>query len=515
MNNENTVFESLAMIEEKIHERLTVESLAESLHFSKYHYQRIFREAVGDSVMRYVTKRRIALAAEELAQTDNTVLEIALRYGYDSHEGFTRSFRSYMGITPTEYRKYHSFTGFPKIKKQKERCAVMYSKATDEIIRELNGLIVQAKETAEYIRTNGKSDSEAGMSKLWDYIANKTDAMSDKLTEALERVTAIEQRPDEITAMFMIVKTVEYAVFQSDTAAFQAGLTISRSNAERRDLFRPILNKLDTLSQNARIKSCNISEFFNELAALIFEDMRTAARREIQKAVETGEAVYKLLMENRELPYSYIAEGISDITRELSFGLLEDITVEWFEDYVSRLEIITFSADLDAICTPAHKKLFDGLSAFKEQMSNAAEFFGSLSDDVVKAFDDPKRVSFTAKKNYGDKAFKENTLLFYLKGETEKLEPYLNEEQKAAFNGVFDKLRIVIRLANRFDKAYEDTVFIVEREIEKLMNEVYEEVKLKADELGERGASIGYIAEELRFCAIYRRTVKLNDTFPE
>ena len=111
MNNENTVFESLAMIEEKIHERLTVESLAESLHFSKYHYQRIFREAVGDSVMRYVTKRRIALAAEELAQTDNTVLEIALRYGYDSHEGFTRSFRSYMGITPTEYRKYHSFTG--------------------------------------------------------------------------------------------------------------------------------------------------------------------------------------------------------------------------------------------------------------------------------------------------------------------------------------------------------------------------------------------------------------------
>ena len=45
---------SLAVIEEKIQEKLTVESLAGSLHFSRYHYQRLFREAVGESVMRYV-----------------------------------------------------------------------------------------------------------------------------------------------------------------------------------------------------------------------------------------------------------------------------------------------------------------------------------------------------------------------------------------------------------------------------------------------------------------------------
>ena len=46
MDQENPIFRSLALIEEKIHERLTVENLARNAHFSKYHYQRIFREAV-------------------------------------------------------------------------------------------------------------------------------------------------------------------------------------------------------------------------------------------------------------------------------------------------------------------------------------------------------------------------------------------------------------------------------------------------------------------------------------
>lgn len=509
MNNESTVFRSLAIIEEKIHERLTVESLAESLHFSKYHYQRIFREAVGDSVMRYVAKRRIAHAAAELAQTDHTVLEIALRYGYDSHEGFTRGFRAYMGVTPTEYRKYHSYIGLPKTKTQKERCAVMYSKATDEIIRELNSLIVQAKETAEYIRANGESDSETPIpySKLWDYIADKTDAMADKLTEAMERVTAIEQRPDEITAMLMIIKTVEYAVFQSDTVAFQAGLMMSRANPEERELFKPVSGKLKAMSHSARIKSSNISVFFNELAALIFEDIRADAQRKIQQAKEAGNAAYDLLKESSGLSCEYIKEGVSDITRELSFTPLENITAEWLEDYSSRLEIIGFSADLDAICTPDRKKLFDGLSAFKEQISGAAEFFGSLYDDVIQAFDEPKRLKTNSAKKYGARAFRENTLLFYLKGETEKLEPYLNEERKTAFNGVIDKLKTVIRLVNYSYMAHEETVSIIDKEIDKMMIEAYETVKLEAEELGEHGASLEYIAEELRLCGICRRVI--------
>ena len=79
ITDENPVFRSLGVIEERIREKLTVKSLADSVHFSQYHYQRMFREAVGDSVMGYVTRRRISLAAEDLAGTDESILEIALK----------------------------------------------------------------------------------------------------------------------------------------------------------------------------------------------------------------------------------------------------------------------------------------------------------------------------------------------------------------------------------------------------------------------------------------------------
>lgn len=160
MYENNPIFQSLNMIEERIQEKLTVGALAESIHFSKYHYQRMFREAVGDSVMGYVARRRMSLAAGELAGTDSTVLEIALKYGYDSHEGFTRSFKAYMGVTPTEYRKYHLSTHLQK--SRKEKGIMMYSKATDEIIRELNSLIAAAMETAaETRKCAGKMEAKA------------------------------------------------------------------------------------------------------------------------------------------------------------------------------------------------------------------------------------------------------------------------------------------------------------------------------------------------------------------
>lgn len=159
MNDSSHIFRSLAIIEEKIQERLTVEMLATSINFSKYHYQRIFHEAVGDTVMGYVTRRKLYLAAEELAGTTNSVLEVALRYGYDSHEGFTRSFKAHIGVTPTEYRKYHSAIRFPE--RRKEQCTMVHSKQTDELIKELNSLIVQAKETAANTKKYQKTDTQA------------------------------------------------------------------------------------------------------------------------------------------------------------------------------------------------------------------------------------------------------------------------------------------------------------------------------------------------------------------
>lgn len=53
--------------------------------------------------------------------------------------------------------------------------------------------------------------------------------MADRLTEAIDRITTLERGSDEITAMLMILKLVEYAVFQSDIIAFQGDYNIKGS----------------------------------------------------------------------------------------------------------------------------------------------------------------------------------------------------------------------------------------------------------------------------------------------
>lgn len=516
MNNENTVFQSLAIIEEKIREKLTVESLAESLHFSKYHYQRMFREAVGDSVMRYVTGRKLTLAAADLIETEDTVLDIALKYGYDSHEGFTRSFRAYIGVTPTEYRKYHSSVSSPETKAEKEKSAMLYSKATDEVIRELNGLIVQAKETADYLRKNKGSDPEIAeaYSDFWDYIADKTDAMADTLTETLERITVIAKRPDEITARFIIIKTVEDAVFRLNLITFQTGLTISRAKPEHRNVLNEMGDRFSALSYNARIKSVKIVGLFNELAGLIFGDIRSNAEERINKAVKNGGEAVKLLEKAPDRGYAYIQEEIDIIVKELSFTVLEKVTAELLEDLVFRLDIIAFSADMDMLRSPSDKPLLEGIARFKEQLSEAAEFFRSLSEDIVRSFEDSGKnliVQRTERKKYGDLAFQENILLFYLKGEVQKLRSHLNNEQKSAFEKVFEKMNIVIRLANHSDYIDVDITAVLQKEMAENMKSIYSELTALKEELGDYGSAVGYIAEELRRCSICRCVTEGNE----
>ncbi len=102
MSNTDAVIRSLEIIERCISEKLTAEDIAGGVFFSKYHYQRMFRDIVGEGVMEYVKKRRLTLAGTELVQTDASVLDTALKFGYGSHEAFTRAFKSYMGVTPSD-----------------------------------------------------------------------------------------------------------------------------------------------------------------------------------------------------------------------------------------------------------------------------------------------------------------------------------------------------------------------------------------------------------------------------
>lgn len=511
MDNENPIFRSLALIEEKIHEKLTVENLAGSVHFSKYHYQRMFREAVGESVMQYVTRRRLSLAARELAEGNAGILEIALKYGYDSHEGFTRSFRAYTGVNPAEYRKYHHALNVTKQNAwnaecfvsacpasrllRKEKSAMLYSNAANEIIRELNALVVEAKETAVYTEKQVSQQDAAGYRKFWDFIISRTNAMADELSGTLDRIRSISRHPDEISARFMIVRTIDDAVFWCSLTAFQTGLTVSRAKPEDCAAFRPVCDRYDRLAADARIRANKIVTFFNELSDLIFRDMRENAQQRIQEAVRKGKEVCAALSAGLEQPYSYIAQEITAVTDELSSVPLEEITVCLLEDCLFRLDIIDFAAAIDFLRAPNPEALPRGIHEWKEQLRETTEFFRSLSADIRQTvFSSGKTPALedTQENRYRNMAFQGNILLFYLKGEREKLDAacLLSEDQKTAFDAVCSGFDGFIQLTSH-------AAGVKARQITEELQKIYDAMTAQADALGMYGAPVRYIAKEV------------------
>lgn len=95
----------LLYIQKNLDRDPSLEELAEVAHFSPYHFHRIFRGMVGESVRAHVRRLRLERAAGRLILSDDPIIRIALDAGYESHAAFTRAFGAMTGLSPTEYRK--------------------------------------------------------------------------------------------------------------------------------------------------------------------------------------------------------------------------------------------------------------------------------------------------------------------------------------------------------------------------------------------------------------------------
>lgn len=87
-------------IEDNLTEDLQIENIAAKAYVSAFHFQRIFSVLCGFTVSEYIRMRRLTLAAQELSLSDGKVIDIAIKYGYDSHDSFTRAFTKFHGISP-------------------------------------------------------------------------------------------------------------------------------------------------------------------------------------------------------------------------------------------------------------------------------------------------------------------------------------------------------------------------------------------------------------------------------
>lgn len=97
----------LEFIQGHLDEDVLLEDLAEVACFSPYHFHRIFRGMIGESVKGHVRRLRLERAAQRLKHSRRSITDIAFEAGYEAHESFTRAFGDMFGASPKGFRQSH------------------------------------------------------------------------------------------------------------------------------------------------------------------------------------------------------------------------------------------------------------------------------------------------------------------------------------------------------------------------------------------------------------------------
>ena len=95
---------AIEYIEDNLTEELNIQGIAEKACVSAFYFQRIFNILCGFTVGEHIRNRRLSLAAQELSKADAKIIDIAVKYGYDSPDSFTRAFTKFHGISPSAAR---------------------------------------------------------------------------------------------------------------------------------------------------------------------------------------------------------------------------------------------------------------------------------------------------------------------------------------------------------------------------------------------------------------------------
>lgn len=107
--------DAIDYIETHIEEKIDITEAARIACCSLSRFQRMFTFVTDITIAEYIRCRRMSLAACDLLNSDIKVVDLSMKYGYDSPEAFTRAFQAFHGIPPTSVRKLGIHTNYPRI----------------------------------------------------------------------------------------------------------------------------------------------------------------------------------------------------------------------------------------------------------------------------------------------------------------------------------------------------------------------------------------------------------------
>jgi AraC family transcriptional regulator len=111
MNYQKQLRKVIDFIGQHLDEELSLENLSDISHISKFHFHRLFTAFIGLSLYQYIKWLRLKRAAHQLIiNKDQSIINIAINAGFESHEAFSRAFKKACGISPSQYRHGSSWS---------------------------------------------------------------------------------------------------------------------------------------------------------------------------------------------------------------------------------------------------------------------------------------------------------------------------------------------------------------------------------------------------------------------
>jgi AraC family transcriptional regulator len=102
----DTLRKSIAFIEANLHNAIGVRDVADHAGYSQFYFSREFSKCLHISVYDYILKRKLSASYKDLFETGDKIVDVAFRYGFQSHEVYSRAFRKMFGENPSQAGTY-------------------------------------------------------------------------------------------------------------------------------------------------------------------------------------------------------------------------------------------------------------------------------------------------------------------------------------------------------------------------------------------------------------------------
>ncbi len=217
-NRINRVFE---FIDKNLDSDLSLNTISEIAFFSPFHFHRIFKFITGETLNEYVTRRRIEKSAMDLLHNNNSTTEIAHKFGFSDNSSYSRAFKKYYGVSPTEFRKQNP-NRLSKIRQLESKNGQEYPDH-DKYICIINNLKnwikmnakIEIKEMPKmdlaYVSSIGPQNLESAYQKLmkWATPQNLMNEQAKMVTIYHDSFKITEPNKVRMSASILLNKTVE------------------------------------------------------------------------------------------------------------------------------------------------------------------------------------------------------------------------------------------------------------------------------------------------------------------